>query len=93
MPPKPCTSVFRVVKSRAGQPIKAYKRFDTEIGAEMLTGEYLSALVAEMGSPTFVMTKNQLLTRMKEAAANVQNQMQAATIAVAALTVDPVYEY
>jgi hypothetical protein len=80
-------SVFRVVKLSSGMPIKAYKTFGHEIGAEMDTESFLTALVEGVGTPTFIMTKKQLLERLRLAASEIQDRMQQATASVAGLSV------
>lgn len=87
IPKEKQSSVFRVVKMASGQPIKAYKLFDDEIGAEMLKEDYISALAEAFGSPTFVLTKSQFLERLKKAADQVQMKMQEATVSVAGVKV------
>lgn len=84
------SEVFRVVKKANGNSIRAYKKIDGEIGAEMEKADYIKELAEEFGSPTFVMTKKQLLERLQSAADRVQAKMQHSTISVAALKVYPI---
>lgn len=110
--------VFRVVKIKPGQSIRAYKKFSGEIGAEMVKGDYIkaiseetdkaayfAALVEKLGNPVAVFTKAKLLEKLLEAdkaldknhffesllsaADKVQDQMQKATVTVAALQPTP----
>lgn len=81
------SEVIRVVKTAAGQPIRTYKKFDGEIGADMERNDYLSALAEEFGSPLLVLTKKQMLGRIITSADAVQAKMQEATAAVAGATI------
>lgn len=82
--------VFRIVKTKAGLPIKAFRTYTDMLGADMLTEDYIKALAAEFGSPVFVLSRAQLEKRLFEAAARVQMQMQESTVAVAALPIPPI---
>lgn len=75
--------VMRVVKTKAGQPIRAFKKMDGELGAEMDRNDYLTALAEEVGNPLMVLTKKQLLDKLLLAADAVQMKMQDSTASVA----------
>lgn len=80
-------SVMRVVKTKSGQPIRAYKKFDGEVSAEMDRDDYIKALAEELGNPALVLTKKQMLEKLLAAADAVQLKMQSATAAVVAAVV------
>jgi hypothetical protein len=77
------SEVFRVVKTYPGQPIRAYKKSAGEIGAEMERDKFIEALAEEFGNPLMVLTRAQMLERLKIAADKVQEKMQQATASVA----------
>jgi hypothetical protein len=51
-----------------------------EVGAEMDIKEFLEALVENVGNPTFLVTKAQMLNKLNEAAEAVIVEMKRATI-------------
>jgi len=58
--------------------IKAF--VDSEkVGAEISLDDFLKALVEELGNPVMIMTKTQMLARMKQAADTALNEMKSAT--------------
>lgn len=73
----------RVVISRkwAKPQIEAFVT-DTEVGSSMALEDFLAALVEEMGAPTMLMTKAQLLSRMLAVKDKVTTEMKSATKAV-----------
>jgi len=79
--------VFRVLKTKGGLPIKAYRTYTNMIGADMLMADYIKTLAQEFGNPLFVLTRAQFEKRLNEAAERVQEQMQKSTVAVAALPI------
>jgi len=82
------TEIFRVVKTASGQPIRAYKKVNDEIGSDMDRDDYILELAEQFGNPTFVLTKKQFLQRLMLAADAVQMKMQKSTVAVAGLKVE-----
>ena len=77
------TEIFKVVKIAPGVPVRAYKTYRGEIGAEMERDAYITALASEFGSPTFVLTKETFLARLLKASENLQIKMQQTTVVVA----------
>ena len=53
------------------------------IGMGMKMDDYLVALSEEVGSPTFLLTKAQMLQKMREASPKVEAEMKDATLKVA----------
>lgn len=53
-----------------------------EVGAEMDTDVFLRTLVEIMGAPTFLMTKNQLATKLLAAKDQLITEMKKATVHV-----------
>lgn len=78
------TEVFKVVKLEKGQPVRAYKTWGGEIGAEMERDAYITALAQEFGNPAFVFTKETFLQKLLLASEILQIKMQQTTVAIAA---------
>lgn len=81
-------AVFRIVKSAPGQPIRAYKRFSGEIGAELDSESYILQLAEVIGNPVGIFTRKQMLERLQEAARAIQIKMQESTSSVAGVKVN-----
>lgn len=53
-----------------------------EVGATMYLDEFIDSLLEEIGSPTFIMTKAQLASKVKTAATTIVDEMKRATVNV-----------
>lgn len=80
-------TVFRVVKMKPGVPVRAYKKFGGEIGAEIDKHDLIKAIVEMVGNPTMLFTKQQLYDKIDYAMERIQANMQESTISVAGLKV------
>ena len=70
------------VSRKWGNPTIAAFVDTHEVGATMYLDEFIESLLAEVGSPTMIMTRAQLAAKVKAAASTVVDEMKRATVNV-----------